>query len=66
MKAGAKIKMVAMIDDPDPIPPGTTGVVLSVQHGFRPGETVLAVRWDNGRSLNVVTPPDIVVEIAAT
>jgi hypothetical protein len=56
---GQKIRLLYMHDDPDPIPTGTEGLVLDVQHGlFGSKDVVLAVRWDNGRALNVVLPPD--------
>lgn len=61
---GQRIELLAMPDDPDPIPVGTRGLILNVTRGFRPGEIVLSVRWDNGRSLNVITPPDRVRLVA--
>jgi hypothetical protein len=45
-----------MSDDPDPILPGTTGTVTSVrQHG---SWHQVDVKWDNGRTLMLVVPPD--------
>jgi hypothetical protein len=45
-----------MTDDPDPIPPGTTGTVIAVrQLGTR---CQVDVAWQNGRTLMLVVPPD--------
>jgi hypothetical protein len=63
MKTGDRVRMVYMPNDPNPIPPGTEGTVEDInriQLGPR-GErsfTQLRVKWDNGRSLMCVTPPD--------
>lgn len=59
-EVGQVIEMISMPDDPDPILAGTRGTVRAVQRGFRPGELVLSVAWDNGRTLNVITPPDVI------
>ena len=57
---GDRIGLVAMPDDPDPVPPGTTGTVTSVeQHGTgRNAWLQVEVDWDNGRKLMLTTPPD--------
>jgi hypothetical protein len=53
---GDRIRLLAMTDDPDPIPPGTTGTVTAVrQHGTW---SQVDVAWDNGRKLMLVVPPD--------
>ena len=53
---GDRIRLVAMSDDPDPIPPGTTGTVTAVrQHGTW---SQVDVAWDNGRRLMLSVPPD--------
>ena len=63
MKTGDRVRRVYMPNDPDPIPPGTEGTVDDInriQLGPR-GEqsfTQISVKWDNGRSLMCVTPPD--------
>ena len=42
---GDQIRLLAMSDDPDPIPPGTTGTVIAVrQHG---SWSQVDVKWDN-------------------
>ena len=59
-KPGDRIRLIAMPDDPDPIPPGTNGTVVSVQqidHG-RDAWHQIDVAWDNGRSLMLTLPPD--------
>jgi hypothetical protein len=61
-KVGDRIEMVLMPDDPDPIPTGTQGTidyVTDVDLG-RPNRpyTQIGVKWDNGRTLSVCTPPD--------
>lgn len=53
---GDRLRLVAMSDDPDPVPIGTTGTVVAVyQHG---DWTQLDVDWDNGRALMLSVPPD--------
>lgn len=72
--AGDLIELVRMIDDPDPIPPGSrgrvTGVVRSVGVGVGVGEGwQVWVRWqDLRRSLSLEVPPDVadVIEPLAT
>jgi len=60
IKPGDRIELVAMPDDPYPIPVGTRGTVEAV-HPMRmdvPGQVQLWVKWDNGRSLMPIVPPD--------
>ena len=48
-----------MPDDPNPVRKGTRGTVREVMLEYpRYDQTVLAVDWDDGRTLNVVLPPD--------
>lgn len=58
---GSRIRLIAMGDDPDPIPVGAEGTVIDsalIQTlGADPYEQV-TVAWDNGRSLHLVCPPD--------
>ena len=65
IKAGDRIRLVSMPDDPDPVPAGTEGTVISTTDlNFRDMRQVqLTVKWDNGRSLSCVCPPDIVERI---
>ncbi len=62
LKAGDRIRLLSM-DDPDPIPVGTTGTVSGVypQNDW----TQVDVAWDNGRSLMLSIPPDRVARLAA-
>jgi hypothetical protein len=57
---GERIRLVAMTDDPDPIPPGTTGTVRFIRQcgAGRDSWFQVDVAWDNGRTLMLVVPPD--------
>jgi len=58
-KPGDRIRLVAMIDDPDPIQVGQTGTVVGIRsHGGREIWHQIDVAWDNGRTLMLVVPPD--------
>ena len=59
-KTGDRIRLLAMPDDPDPIPTGEFGTVIGVA---RNGDGKNAwhqveVEWDNGRNLMLTLPPD--------
>lgn len=58
VQAGDRIRLDHMGADPDPIPAGTTGTVRRVRPDLYGGGEQISVRWDNGRSLLLVTPPD--------
>jgi hypothetical protein len=49
---GDRIRLVATLDGPDPIPPGTTGTVAAVRQQRTWAQ--VDVVWDNGRPV----PPD--------
>ena len=53
---GDRIRLLAMTDDPDPIPLGTIGTVISVRQ--LGSWSQVDVKWDNGRTLMLVVPPD--------
>lgn len=59
-KPGDRIRMVAMPNDPDPIPTSAVGTVVSVSnHGD--GKNAwhqVDAEWDNGRNLMLTMPPD--------
>ena len=54
-KPGDHIRMIEMPNDPDPIPPGSEGVVVDVTDG--PLAQIL-VDWKNGRSLALLPGVD--------
>jgi hypothetical protein len=54
-RPGDRIRLLSMPDDPDPIPAGATGTVLSVTTG---PYAQIEVDWDNGRSLALVPGVD--------
>jgi hypothetical protein len=45
---GKRIRMIEMVNDPNPILPGSLGTIYNV------GADVLNVLWDNGRQLGVI------------
>jgi hypothetical protein len=57
---GDRIRLVAMQDDPDPIPVGQVGTVVGVsRHGSGKDEWFqIDVSWDDGRTLMLSSPPD--------
>jgi hypothetical protein len=60
-RIGDRIRLLAMHDDPDPIQVGQTGTVVGItHHGGGKGEwSQVDVSWDNGRTLMLVSPPDV-------
>lgn len=68
IKKGDRIELVYMGEDPDPIPVGTRGTVQLVNPlRFRDGaETQYLIKWDNGRSLSCITPPDLLKVVVET
>jgi hypothetical protein len=64
-QVGDRIELVAMPDDPNPVRKGTRGTVREVMLEYpRHDQTVLAVDWDDGRTLNVVLPLDQIKLVA--
>ena len=59
-RPGERIRLVAMHDDPDPIPAGQVGTVVGVMHHGDGSDKwfQIDISWDNGRSLMLVSPPD--------
>jgi hypothetical protein len=60
---GQRIELVAMPDDPDPVPTGTKGTVDHVSGPHQlPGDRrpwhQVGVKWDNGRTLALCTDKD--------
>jgi hypothetical protein len=59
-RPGDRIRLLVMRDDPDPIPTGTLGTVVSCYRHGDGGNAwhQIDVAWDNGRTLMLVFPPD--------
>ncbi len=57
-----RIELVSMTEDPDPVAPGATGTVVMDPVWFQDAWQVV-VRWDDGRALNLVVPPDVAVRL---
>lgn len=60
-EVGERIELLAMPDDPDPIPAGTRGTVTRVVRGYPQGTATFGeidVAWDNGRTLNLIPGVD--------
>ena len=55
-KAGDRIRLLNMPDDPDPIPVGSEGMVVDVTDGPL---AQITVDWDNGRSLTLIPGVDV-------
>lgn len=57
---GDRIRLISMPNDPCPIEPGSEGVVQNVVDliGFGAGDHQIWVKWDSGRTLSLVCPPD--------
>ena len=54
-KVGHRIRLLGLPDDPDPLPTGTTGTVVSIAEGPM---AQVCVDWDNGRSLMLIPGVD--------
>lgn len=64
-KAGDRIRLVKMVDDPNPLAPGSLGTVefASRVGSGRDAWVQVGVTWDCGRSLMPVCPPDLAVVV---
>lgn len=63
-KKGDRIEMIFMGNDPDPIAPGSQGIITHISEDvFGKGTAEVSVDWDNGRSLSVCLPQDKVKKI---
>ena len=54
-KIGDRIRLLSMPDDPDPLPIGATGTVVSITEGPM---AQVCVDWGNGRSLMLIPGVD--------
>jgi hypothetical protein len=60
-KVGDRIRLLSMENDPCPIPIGEEGTVVTINEypsGKHRTEWHIGMRWDNGRTLSLVAPPD--------
>lgn len=56
IRVGDRIRLISMNNDPDPIAPGTCGVIVGI---YPQSDWVqFDVQWDNGRTLMLSVPPD--------
>jgi hypothetical protein len=56
IKVGDRIRLISMPEDPDPIDPGTCGVIVGI---YPQSDWVqIDVQWDNGRTLMLSVAPD--------
>jgi len=59
-RPGDRVRLVAMHDDPDPVPEGEVGTVVDIyRHDGKRMWHQIDVAWDNGRTLMLVSPPDL-------
>ncbi len=60
-RIGNRIRLLSMPDDPDPIAVGQTGTVkgVALHNAGKDRWFQIDVSWDNGRTLMLVSPPDI-------
>ena len=55
---GDTIKLITMKNDPNPIPPNSTGTVTGINTAYVFNEDHLNVEWDNGRTLSLLVGTD--------
>jgi len=55
---GKRVRLIEMPGDPDPIPAGSVGTVRSYSASVG-GGIQFRIDWDNGRTLCIVSPPDV-------
>lgn len=60
-KVGDTIEMIYMKYDTDPILPGSKGKIESIATLGK--ETLLGVKWNDGKHFNVILPGDIIKKI---
>lgn len=58
---GDRVRLDHMPNDPDPIPPGSTGTVLGITDLTE--YTQITIDWDSGRTLMAIVPPDKLTKI---
>jgi hypothetical protein len=65
LKPGDRVILAFMGDDPDPIAPGSLGTVADIEPCVRDNEVQVFVKWDNGRALSCICPPDVLIPYPA-
>ena len=55
---GTRVRLVSMPDDPDPIPAGAEGTVIGGTEPFGRMSGQVWVKWDSGRTLNLIPGVD--------
>lgn len=62
-KKGDRIRLIQMGPDPNPVKPGTLGTVATNPVYFIK-DWQICVKWDDGRTLGLICPPDKAEKIA--
>lgn len=60
-EVGSRVELLAMPNDPDPVPEGTLGTVTGVRGGGLYAQ--VHVQWDNGRTLSLIPGVDRWMEV---
>lgn len=55
---GKRVRLISMQDPYDPVPSGSEGTVICTYYDYYNKHLHISVNWDNGRGLNIVSPPD--------
>lgn len=55
---GKRVRLIEMPGDPDPVPVGSVGTIRSYCLDVG-GSTQFRIDWDNGRTLCIISPPDV-------
>lgn len=65
LKPGDRVELVCMPGDPDPIQAGSAGTVIDTAdlNFIEKNQIQVHVRWDNGRTLSCVCPPDVLTRV---
>ena len=59
LKIGSKIKLIKMVNEPDPIQKGSIGTIISITKLY--DSLICGVEWEKSeRTLNVCLPEDII------
>jgi hypothetical protein len=58
LTVGTRIRLIAMPDDPCPVPTGTEGTIDRVEPAIGFMKLAYGVKWDGGRTLKVLDGVD--------